>query len=134
MSNPNEVFFLGKGIGEDIVTGRVKRVNKEDTSDQEKVDLNNLIERSSQTKDTDILLLDDLTNLDYLLLLESRGVISKSGGATSHAAIILREMNKPSVIGLGDDINNLKDGNLIILNPKEDKVILIDEQKTDRKN
>lgn len=133
MSSSEEIFFLGMGIGEKLVMGRIKYVNKKGMNflNQKGANLGNLLDMSLHINKTDILLLDDLTNLDYLLLLESAGVISKSGGATSHGAIILRELDKPAVIGLGEDTNNLKDGDLVILNPKEDKVILIKKQTSD---
>lgn len=131
MSNSDEVFFLGMGIGEISVCGRVKYLNKKKirSLDERSDELGGILEASLQINKTDILLLDNLTNLDYLLLLRSAGVISKSGGATSHGAIILREMCKPAVIGLGEDVNNLKEGDWVMLNPKEDKVIMIQEMK-----
>lgn len=129
MFNLNKNFFLGMGIGEKSVSGRIKYINKKEMNclNRRKIKLDNLLEMSLQVNKKDILLLDDITNLDYLLLLESAGVISKSGGATSHTAVILREIGKSAIIGLGEDVNNLREGDFVILNPKEGKVILIEK-------
>jgi phosphoenolpyruvate synthase/pyruvate phosphate dikinase len=43
----------------------------------------------------------------------AKGVLTMTGGATSHAAVVARGMNKPCVVGLGADISFFVEGNTV---------------------
>lgn len=45
----------------------------------------------------------------------AKAVVSDTGGALSHAAIVAREFNIPSVLGVGNATMELKDGDIIIV-------------------
>ncbi len=45
----------------------------------------------------------------------AKGVVSDTGGALSHAAIVAREYNIPAVLGVGNATVNLSDGEYILL-------------------
>lgn len=54
------------------------------------------------------------------------GFITDEGGVTSHAAIIAREMNKPSIIGTKVATKILKDGDLVEVDTEEGIVTILD--------
>lgn len=77
-----------------------------------------------------IIISDDLTPSDTAQIDKNYvlGFVTKIGGSTSHSAIIARSMGIPAILGVGDDINKIKnddlvivDGNcgIIIVNPDE---------------
>lgn len=45
----------------------------------------------------------------------AKGVVSDTGGALSHAAIVAREYNIPAVLGVGNATVNLSDGDYILV-------------------
>ena len=123
MSKPEKASCLGIGIGNKIVSGKIKIVNTEYDA---KVRINKDMPKINKD---DILLFDRINNLDYLLLFQSAGIISKSGGRTSHAAIILRELGKPGIIGIGRCADRLKNGDFVILNPMENRFVIKPKNK-----
>lgn len=52
------------------------------------------------------------------------GICTASGGPTSHTAILARELGIPAVVGLGDKILALQDGQQIILDGESGKVFV----------
>ncbi len=44
-----------------------------------------------------------------------RGVVTRRGSATSHLAILARNMGLPAAVGLGDDFDRLDDGAVVVL-------------------
>ena len=52
------------------------------------------------------------------------GICTASGGPTSHSAILARELGIPAVVGLGDEILALQDGQRIILDGENGKVFV----------
>jgi phosphotransferase system enzyme I (PtsI) len=66
------------------------------------------------------------------------GFVTGAGSKTSHAAIIARSKGIPAIVGCGDDLNNINDGDIIVLdgingilhvNPQQD---IIDDHEIKR--
>ena len=57
------------------------------------------------------------TNPDYVSAMKKAiAIITDSGGRTSHAAIISRELGIPAIVGTGDATKKLKDGLVVTVN------------------
>lgn len=60
------------------------------------------------------ILVTTMTNPDMVVAMsKSAAIITDEGGATSHAAIVSREMGIPAVVGTRDATRKLKDGQLV---------------------
>ncbi len=56
------------------------------------------------------ILVAPMTNVNYLPLMhKAKAILTETGGLTSHAAIICRELKKPCIVGIKNLINFLKD-------------------------
>ena len=75
------------------------------------VDLSNLMEDV-------ILIAEDLTPSDTASMDKSRvkGFITKIGGRTSHTAIMARTLEIPAIVGCGEALEKVKDGDFIAMN------------------
>ena len=59
-------------------------------------------------------LVAEMTNPDYVpAMRKARAIVTDSGGKTSHAAIVSRELNIPCIVGLNNISELLKDGDLV---------------------
>lgn len=67
--------------------------------------------------ETVILVADDLTPSDTVQLDPALvvGFITRTGGATSHTAILARSLGIAAVVGAGDGIDGIEDGDLLVL-------------------
>lgn len=73
------------------------------------------------------------------------GFITRNGGVTSHSAIVARTKGIPAIVGLGDDIENIKNGDIIafdgnsgqiFINPSEEiknKFIRLNDEYLEKK-
>ena len=59
------------------------------------------------------------------LLVEAKGIITEKGSLLSHTAIISRELNIPSVVGVKNVCNILKTGDRVRLNGNTGEVEVI---------
>ncbi|TSC93667.1 MAG: pyruvate, water dikinase [Candidatus Berkelbacteria bacterium Licking1014_85] len=83
------------------VSGPVKIIHSPDE--------NNLI------KDNDILV-TEMTSPSFVPSMKrAAGIVTDSGGMTSHAAIVSRELGKPAIVGAGTATTTLKDGQIITI-------------------
>jgi pyruvate, water dikinase len=89
-------ILSGIGIGDKIAAGKVKILNSPEDSDKlEKGDV----------------LVTEITNPDWdPVLKKAAAIITNSGGRTSHAAIVARELGAVAVVGTKDATGTLKDG------------------------
>lgn len=63
------------------------------------------------------------TNPDYVPAMRKVvAIVTEHGGRTSHAAIVSRELGVPAVVGAGELIKKLKDGQIISVDGKEGKI------------
>jgi len=91
-----EPLITAIGIGDKIAAGKVKILESPDESDKlEKGDV----------------LVTEITNPDWdPVMIKASAIITNSGGRTSHAAIVARELGAVAVVGAGDATEKLKDG------------------------
>ena len=60
------------------------------------------------------ILVAPFTNVNYLPIMNrAAAILTETGGLTSHAAIVARELKKPCVVGIKNLIATLKDGDLV---------------------
>ena len=73
-----------------------------------------------------ILITDDLSPADVLIAYQSKccGLISEFGGRSSHSSILSRSLEIPSIVGLKNALNIIKDQDLIILDGNNGIVIV----------
>ena len=94
--NQSKEILIGLPASPGIATGVAKLVK--DANDLGKIEKGNL-------------LVTEMTNPDYVAAMERAGaVITDSGGLTSHAAIISREMGTPCIVGTNNATELLKEG------------------------
>ena len=86
----------GTAIGDKIASGKVKILESPDESDK--------------LKEGDVLV-TEITNPDWDPVMEkASAIITNSGGRTSHAAIVARELGAVAIVGAEDATEKLKDG------------------------
>lgn len=69
------------------------------------------------------ILVTERTDPDWVpIMRRAAGIITDTGGPTSHAAIVSRELKVPAIVGTGDATNQLKDGCEVTLNCSEGSV------------
>ncbi|WP_432403833.1 phosphoenolpyruvate--protein phosphotransferase [Wukongibacter sp. M2B1] len=73
-----------------------------------------------------IIVAEDLTPSDTVMIDRSLvlGFITKIGGVTSHSAIMARTMGLPAVVGVGEDIDRIKDSEFIIMDGDTGDIII----------
>ena len=73
-----------------------------------------------------ILITDDLSPADVLIAYQSKccGLVSEFGGRSSHSSILSRGLEIPSIVGLKNALNIIKDQDLIILDGNNGIVIV----------
>ena len=69
---------------------------------------------------SDIVLLEEWLTHEVLALKDAGALLSATGGITSHASIIARELEIPSLIGV--DITQLQEGQEVHVDTAEEKV------------
>jgi phosphohistidine swiveling domain-containing protein len=111
MSTIFEDYFLkGIGVSTGFVTGQVIIVNE----------LNELAH-----VDNDVILVTKKTTPDFVEVFPKiKGLITESGGITSHAAIVAREMNIPAIVGVENATSKLKNGDLITIDARNGRIFL----------
>jgi pyruvate, orthophosphate dikinase len=71
----------------------------------------------------DVILLRPSTSPDDVPgMLAARGIVTEVGGATSHAAVVSRELGRPSVVGCGAGVAAALDGRLVTVDGTEGEV------------
>ena len=71
----------------------------------------------------DVILVRTATSPDDVAgMLAARGIVTEIGGATSHAAVVSREIGTPAVVGCGAGVSAALDGRVITVDGGEGKV------------
>lgn len=93
---PGHVLVEGASVGSAIAHGPVCKLDRHDQSEQ--------FPRGG-------ILVTDRTDPDWVpIMRRAAGVITNSGGATSHAAIVSRELKVPAIVGTGNATERLTEG------------------------
>lgn len=106
----NPKTIKGTQVSSGIVTGRVKIINSEE--DRAKLESGDII-------------VTTLGKLDMNMLTKAGGVISPTGGLTSHLAKKCREFNIPCLVGV-EDVSELKDNDEIVLDADKGEIKIKD--------
>jgi pyruvate,water dikinase len=92
----NKPIIIGIGIGDKIAAGKAKILDSPDEADK--------------INEGDVLV-TEITNPDWdPIMKKASAIITNSGGRTSHAAIVARELGAVAVVGAKDATEKLKDG------------------------
>ncbi|MCP8938476.1 phosphoenolpyruvate synthase [Alsobacter sp. SYSU M60028] len=66
------------------------------------------------------ILVTEMTDPDWVPIMKrAAGIVTEQGGATSHAAIVSRELGVPAIVGTGDATSALRDGQPVTLSCAE---------------
>lgn len=78
-----------------------------------------------------IIVCDDLTPTDVLIMHESKGLglISEFGGPSSHSSILTRSLEMPAIVGVKNAQIIVKDGDTLILDGNEGNLIINPDKK-----
>jgi len=101
LTGTGKVLATGAAVGEAIATGPVCVI-------RDPKDLARFPDGA--------ILVTEMTDPDWTpLMRRAGGIVTDHGGATSHAAIVSRELGLPAIVGTGDATAILKDGQAITL-------------------
>lgn len=112
-------ILYGMGASPGIATGKVKIIKN--TSEISKIEEGDI-------------LVTTMTSPDLVpKMSKSAAIITDLGGATSHAAIVSREMGLPAIVGTGNGTSILKDGQIVTADAYNgivyDGIVSIDVEK-----
>jgi pyruvate, water dikinase len=92
----SHVLAEGRSIGQKIAAGRARLVAG--------------AEEMARVQIGDVLI-TDMTDPDWEPVMKrAAAIVTRRGGRTCHAAIIARELGVPAVVGCGDSLSNIRDG------------------------
>jgi phosphoenolpyruvate synthase/pyruvate phosphate dikinase len=75
------------------------------------------------------ILVAPFTNVNYLPIMgKAKAILTESGGLTSHAAIISRELKKPCIVGIKNLISALKDGDEVEIDANKGIVKILNKK------
>jgi pyruvate,water dikinase len=98
-------ILTGAAVGESIASGKARLVRSPD-------DIEGFPEGA--------VLVAEATDPDWVpLMKKAAGIVTDHGGATSHAAIVSRELGLPAVVGTGEATRRLRDGQVVTLSCAE---------------
>jgi pyruvate, water dikinase len=105
LKQKGKVLAKGMAIGEMITSGKVKILESPAQSDK--------------LEEGDVLVTES-TNPDWdIIMKKASAIITNSGGRTSHAAIVARELGAVAIVGTGDATKSLTDGETVTVSCAE---------------
>ena len=105
LAEKGQVLVKGRAIGSRIGAGKVRVLDD--------------ISQMNRVAEGDVLV-TDMTDPDWEPIMKrASAIVTNRGGRTCHAAIIAREMGIPAVVGCGDAIDLLKDGDPVTVSCAE---------------
>lgn len=108
LKSEGEVLTSGTGIGEKITKGVSRVLHSPEDSDK--------------LKEGDVLV-TEITNPDWdNVMKKASAIITNSGGRTSHAAIVARELGAVAVVGTEDATETIKDGQEVTVSCAEGNI------------
>lgn len=63
------------------------------------------------------------------IMRKASAILTEQGGATSHACIIARELNKPCIVGVEDLLSSVKTGDILQVSGEEGSIKIIKEKQ-----
>ena len=105
--------FIGNGASPGTVTGIVRHL--EDVS------------KTPEVKPGEILVIRTMTKALSTVILKlppETGIISETGGVTSHPAIVSREFGIPMIVGLKGAAELLREGELVTMDGSTGRVVV----------
>ncbi len=105
LKKKGKVLATGIAIGDKITSGKVRILDSPD--DSGKLDEGDVLVTESTNPDWDI------------IMKKASSIITNSGGRTSHAAIVARELGAVAVVGTGDATKKLTDGETVTVSCAE---------------
>jgi len=100
-----KVLATGVAIGNKITSGKVRILDSPDDS--------------GKLEEGDVLVTES-TNPDWdIIMKKASSIITNSGGRTSHAAIVARELGAVAIVGTGDATKKLTDGETVTVSCAE---------------
>ncbi len=107
----HDPLLKGIGIGDKIAAGKVKVLDSPD--------------EAGKVEEGDVLV-TEITNPDWdPIMKKASAIVTNSGGRTSHAAIVARELGAVAVVGSGDATKKLKDGQEVTVSSAKGNVGMI---------
>ena len=117
LSGKGKVITTGQAIGEKIAAGKARILSSPGESDK--------------LKEGEVLI-TEITNPDWdPILRKASAIITDSGGRTSHAAIVARELNTVAIVGADNATELIEDGQEITVSCSEGQEGKIYEGKLD---
>ncbi len=105
LTESGKLLATGAAVGEDIAVGRACVIASA-------ADIDSFRDGA--------ILITEMTDPDWVpIMTKAAGIITNRGGATSHAAIISRELGIPAIVGTGDATSAVTDGQSITLSCAE---------------
>ncbi len=105
LKGEGKVLATGTGIGDKIAKGKARILSSPDESDK--------------LKEGDVLI-TEITNPDWdNVMKKASAIITNSGGRTSHAAIVARELGAVAVVGTEDATEVINDGQQVTVSCAE---------------
>ncbi len=105
LKEKGKILVRGTAIGGKIASGKVKILKSPDQSDK--------------LNEGDVLV-TEITNPDWdLVMKKASAIVTNSGGRTSHAAIVARELGAVAVVGTGNATKKLSDGMTVTVSSAE---------------
>ena len=107
LDEKGKVLTTGSGLGNKITAGKARLLNH--PSEAHLLEVGEVLVTHSTDPDWDP------------ILKKAAAIITDSGGRTSHAAIVARELGAVAVVGTGDGTTKIKDGQMVTVSSAEGK-------------
>ncbi len=108
LASRSRVLAEGRSIGQKIASGRARVVSG--------------LDQMELVADGDVLV-TDMTDPDWEPVMKrAAAIVTRRGGRTCHAAIIARELGVPAVVGCGDSLGDLSDGQPVTISCAEGEI------------
>ena len=108
LASRSRVLAEGRSIGQKIAAGRARVVSG--------------LDQMELVADGDVLV-TDMTDPDWEPVMKrAAAIVTRRGGRTCHAAIIARELGVPAVVGCGDSLGDLSDGQPVTVSCAEGEI------------
>ncbi|OFY85203.1 MAG: phosphoenolpyruvate synthase [Bacteroidetes bacterium RIFCSPLOWO2_12_FULL_35_15] len=117
LKEKGKILTSGSAIGDKITSGIARILNS--PKESAKLNKNEIV-------------VTEITNPDWDPIMKKAGaIITNSGGRTSHASIVARELGLPAIVGTDNGTEKIKDGEMITVSCAEGEIGNVYEGKLD---